>query len=199
MILITGMPRSGTTFMQKVFHKYGAETSPPIFTRAGYDPRNLHHTSEPSSVGRLLTKGASKQAVIAAIKDLEIKQNRPGETVAIKLPQLCFYPGVCDSFDKVIVCVREVDEKYLKSGRGHNIGGWLSVSPSFLSNLEDRTLEGMSRFWYAAAMKLAGRNPAKYKLCRFGNKDNFDSILSEYWSQEIIDQAWQTLWKGTRY
>lgn len=195
MKLITGMPRSGTTFIQRIFHAYGARMSPPHFSRAGYKPKDEFNLSEPSILAKLCNRGAGVAEFKEAILRLSEHYNRT-EVVVTKLPQLCFFPRVCDAFDEVILCRAPVNERYLKSGTSHNIAGWLQTNPSFLKPLKERTLKGMSEYWLKQTHEIEDRD--NVKLYNFGSREDFDKIFEPLLGS-LLDEAYTKHWRGSRF
>ena len=198
MMLITGMPRSGTSFMQTVFSHYGHLMDPPLFTRMNFSPGEIYNLSEPAVLGRLCHTPGGKQKFLEAMKLIESYWRSPDELI-IKLPQMCFYPAVCKEFTKIIVCVSPVDERFLKSAKDHRIGGWFRANPKFIKNLARRDLHGLGTAWSDAAHFLHNADPGRSDLMVFGSKNDFDRIMSVYLDQKIIDEAWATHWRGSRF
>jgi len=193
MILIAGVPRSGTSFMGRVFRTHGPFMEPPLFS-AGFNPSYKYNLMEPSAIASLCFTGASIDQFRAAFREIESQWKSDNELV-IKVPQLSFFPEICNEFSKVILCLREIDELYLRSARGHGMASWLMCNPYFLRDLKDRTLEGLAQFWKKKAEAIP--NTSVYK---FGDKSSFDSLMSNYLpDQFLIDQAWSEHWKGSRF
>lgn len=207
MILITGMPRSGTSFMGWVFQSYGQYMDPPLFTNVGFNPTFKYNFMEPGVVAGLCSTGGSKQKFLAAIAEFENHWRTSAHAhllhdkeLVIKVPQLCFFPEVCREFRKVVVCISENDERYKKSAIGHSMTSWLMVRPNFLKSLNNRTLQGLTEIWKEKAEAMIGHNPENTYIYRFGDKSTFDSVMGEFLKdQNHIDEAWQKHWRGSRF
>jgi len=201
LILITGMPRSGTSFMGHVFGSHGQFMKPPLYTTVGFNPTFAFNLMEPSRIATLCAmKGSTSQDFLAGIADMKSHWKYVDNEKVIKVPQLSFFPDVCGEFSKIIVCVREVDEKYLKSAIGHNMAGWLMAKPYFLESLKDRTLEGLAKLWKKKAEELSHYNKDRTYFYRFGDKSSFDAVLKNFTNdQSVIDDAWEKNWRGSRF
>jgi len=196
MILITGVPRSGTSFMGRVFRTHGEFMEPPLFT-SGFCPGYKFNLMEPSVVSSLCTTGGTLEQFRAVFKDLEKRwQSDNDAELVIKVPQLSFFPEICDEFSKVILCIRELDDAFYKSAVGHGMDSWLWCDPYFLRELNDRTLEGMSKLWRAKAEGISRLFPEKSHIYKFGDKDSFNSLMGNFSpNQETIDDAYNTHWR----
>jgi len=202
MILITGMPRSGTSFLNTVFHHYGHMMEPRCFGRQNYNPSNVYNLSEPGVLGKLCNRGANRDSFKDGIEQIKrhwANTEAGTDELVIKILQFSFYPGVCREFSKIIICVSSIDDRYIKSAKGHNMQSWLRGDANFLWQLKDRTLKGLALLWSKKAYELKNHHPKKTLFFEFGNKDHFDSIFLPYMNQALVDEAYTKYWRGSRF
>lgn len=200
MYLITGMPRAGTSFLQKVFAEYGGELVPRIYTTCKYDIANELSASEPSIIGKLCHSGGSFSDFEKALEAIEAYHAQPGAKTMIKQPQLSFYAGVCGLFERIIVCLRTVDEAYLASGRSHSMDSWLLSEAQFLKRFEGSDLEALAHYWRRYAQKLMERYHQKVLCYHYGDRASFSLLMQNFTQDEnLIKEAWVKHWRGSRF
>ncbi len=211
-ILITGMPRSGTTFVYKIFDQFGQSMNPKAWCRE-YEPTvtSPWGTDESEAISMAMNSGVNGRNLVSLFNILGLvwKNQMDGELV-YKAPQAVFFPKeIMSAFSTVIVCRRDI-KGWIESAR--SVGGvmthirkiddraWLVPHRQKIVKAKDR-LEALGFVWRSATdhliRELDNREVGKGFTLDFGDKENFVCVMHGVGlSKDKASNVWGKLFMG---
>lgn len=211
MILITGMPRSGTSYLQKVFAEYGDQMDPKCWSeylwdsKVGMDP---WHLSEGMAISSPIRKGASGDRLINLLKAGEGVWRRPGLEPVYKLPQLAFFRNEITVFRRVIICVRDLKGWYRSAKNFEEVPWYIGTEPENLKphlkriNGSDDPILELGRVWLEQCDELLvhlRRIGFDVMVFQYGNRASMRGCLKSFGSEVFADKILSETWTGSRW
>jgi hypothetical protein len=201
MILITGMPRSGTSFLRRMFIKYGQKMVPKICSHNVKAKQHGQEWSlgEPAKIAKSFRENIRGEKLLKIFRELEMKNKNNDFELVLKSPQLSFLTNELLFFNKIIICVREDIEYWKKSVFFHN-KNYLGIF-SLLTSLIIEPIKGLSPeerleklgiLWKNRCYRLKEFLEEKAMIFRYGNKNDFVIIMKNF---HIDETEAYTIWK----
>lgn len=193
-ILITGMPRSGSTFFTRAFYdlqevnlgSYDIDGEPTEVLKK----RNLYlYLEEPGIFSKNLENESFK---VDLIKCYEYnKRFLKNNIFVIRHHNLINFPEIAlEHFDCIFICKRKY-ESWIKSASIHN--GTVDLAKARCNgDLAKLHLE------MEANINLLAKNK-KVKITRFDNIQDQKDILYDFFDKYEVDYYYDTFWTGSRH
>ena len=209
MILITGMPRSGTSFLVYMFNDLGSYMTPKCIS---------HMTSpwssyEAEAVSYAYHNGVVGEKLVGLFKILPDVWKIPNDVEFIyKQPQLCFLKDELLCFNKIIMCERPV-ESWIKSALKYApIDDLINeqTKPYWLKSFNDRLKKSskeeivseLGMIWhekYTECLEFLKCNNKDVIVCRFGIVEDYKNLMSNLGlNDNFIDYYLKKNWAGSK-
>tara|TARA_A100001201_G_scaffold18437_2_gene20838 strand:- start:1486 stop:2121 length:636 start_codon:yes stop_codon:yes gene_type:complete len=207
-ILITGMPRSGTSFTHEIF--YGACNKISLYRKMMFTEHKFFCLSEPLCFS---TKGI-RQDVEVATKMVEMIERYQSEYLleedgnrlfVMKCHPLIHSPTeLFDLFDNVLICVRK-PESWILSAQQHPAA---SEQMRLYAKRSGMPAERYGNFLYNCSIDLVQRLTDRYngkdvvELLDFHEpEENLEKLkkVIRYATEENIERLFRENWRGSRF
>jgi len=199
-LLITGLPRSGTSFLLQMMNEEWNNFNPKIYTNYHLiepDADLLFNLNEPQILSQALRHGDHATPIMDKIK--EHYSDCEGELL-LKLPQMiaCSADTLEMNFEKIIICFRQ-REGWEKSAIEHGIEGYLDERPEWLPDHVKTVAEIYSYFWARChyMMQRLSRITVKYNFCDDQSLDSVMKFLG--YNREGVKHSDFEYWRGSRH
>jgi len=200
MYLITGIPRSGTSFLQRCFDLYGHSMSPKCYS--DFVPRDPLTLAEPVAVARGISNGCNRHELIGIFDSIKSRAKGFSDGIPVmKTPQMVFRKPEIEYFDFVIVCLRSIDEGWLDSARFQNMPMWIynMSNVAFLRpyanriNRSNDKLRELGLIWRQCSQEvIKSLDNSKVFIFDFDNaKESFGKLADRFSiGEEVFDSVW---------
>lgn len=187
-MLITGMPRAGTSFLTRVPYLTKGD-NPKLWI----ENKNVKlHFEEPSVYSVEVSDLDTSDDLINSVFDHNLKFSK--DFVIVRHHQLLFSKTLMEKFDKVIVCERKF-KSWIKSARKHK----------HLSSLVLNRYSGDYKAYYNKMLneihklkKLANKN-GKYIFLDFDSIEDSKDVFYSFLKKEKVDEIFNVFWTGSRW
>ena len=179
MILITGMPRAGTTFLLRQFAAHGS----PYFVDMHY-PEKKYIQNEPA----IFSKGISEDLVSGY--EAYWWNKHPGKEIVVKHHGFRAHKHSSSWFSSVIVCVRQVDS-WLKSASEHPVTPQQAKAAGLPLLEYGNVIYSASKAYYEAATE------KKAVLFDFNDPDKAFQKINARYGLDYEDLVRD--WRGSRH
>jgi len=204
MILVTGMPRTGTSFLQRaITHCIGpikVKKVPKFFS-----------LREAGALAYLAQQGL-RDEMVTCLEIIEKIYSKGKIEPVFKHPYMSFFPDQCMFFSKVIIAYDDVSDRWMKSAESWNVQRF--TEPKFnLNNLIDviedestpvqKRLRVIGDIWKEKCFDLQHfllANQKEVYLCKFDCRDDYDhACKSLNLPVEKYKAYWEDNWRGSRF
>lgn len=187
-VLITGMPRAGTSFLTRV--PYLVQGDDP---ESWIKSKNVKfHFEEPSVYSVEVSELNTSDELINSVFNHNLKFSK--DFIMVRHHQLLFSKILMEKFDKVIVCERKF-ESWIKSARKHE----------HLSSRVLNKYSGDYRKYYNEMLseidklKEFTRGNSKYIFLDFDSIEDSKNIFYSFLEKERVDEIFNLFWTGSRW
>lgn len=187
-VLITGMPRAGTSFLTRV--PYLAKGMDP---KSWIKNKNVRlHFEEPSVYSVEVLDINTSKDLLESVFSHNLKFSK--EFVIVRHHQLLFSKELMDEFDKVIVCKRKFGS-WLKSAKNHeHLSG--RVKAKYSGDYKAYYEKMLNRI---RKLKKATRKNDKYIFVDFDSIEESKKVFYSFLEKEKVDKIFKTHWRGSRW
>ena len=209
MILITGMPRAGTSYLQDKFGELGEFMKPKVWG-GKIRPKTIWDLAEPPLFSQdMLSMGITGKALTNLFETMELsyKCRRPDLEPCMKHLNLVHYPEELLYFSKVIVCIRDPKDWIESAKRFKPTQNMVKYRGEafnkYNSEIEkaESELSGYAKVIQKISLDLLNylhkknKNPLLFNF----DKPNFEVIFGAFnLKEEKINEIKQG-WKGSRW
>jgi hypothetical protein len=129
--LITGMPRTASSFLVCWFENEGHKMTPQYFSeqmgaKKALEQRLYFRLCEPIQLTRAFNTRISKYEIIKELRLIEEDNEYKfeGKKPVLKCSQFVFHRDCLDQFERVIICIRDIDS-WVKSAENNGSFAWI--------------------------------------------------------------------------